>query len=202
MKIGFSSYDWKDIMRVCGAVVAEDETQIVLTYIKIECDNGRFTAIGSNGYQVSQVSGACQMQTDGKSTNPVTFLLPPQKTPAKTKRVEVVLNVEVWGGKTVLCFYDKDENMITTYAVDGVQGEYIDIQRIIKGCTEKIESYNHGEGAYMIAVNPRCLLAALKGMKNCGPVVFNFASPNEAFMVRSYRDDSTMALVYPVRIPT
>lgn len=197
MKIGFNVYDWKDIMKVCGSVAEVYEERIMLTYIKIDCDNGRFTAYGSNGFQLSRLCGRCEMDDNC----PVSFLLPVMKTPPKTAKVEIMPKVEVLGGKTVLYFYDKNGNVTTTTDVEIPDGEYIDAANFFKRAEDGINLYNHGQGSYMVAVNPRYLMNALEGMKGCESVILNFASPVEAFMIRPYKEDlEASALVYPVRI--
>lgn len=199
----FDAWDWRDIMRVCGAAISLDEARTMLHYIKIHCEGNFFKAYATNGYQVSTIEGKCVMKD---RFSPVDALILPQKTPAKTRTVELNPYVNKAGESRVsvhnLYFYDKDKNVTGTCDVEIPDGEYLDLEgKIIKPALENIGRSNHGEGQYMIAVNPKYLIAALEGMKDRDSVILNFGSPVQPFLIRPFKDDQNItALVYPVRI--
>lgn len=200
--IKFDVWTWRDIMRVCGNVVSKNDARKALQYIRIRCENNRFTAVGANEFQVSTIEGSCEM----KELWPmVEILIQPRKIPVKTKLVELIpfTNVSSENGVKVhtLCFYDKDMNVTGSWNEPVIMHEYISIDRVIKLARDNIDGYNHGEGAYTIAVNPRYLIAALEGMTDCNAVILNFGSRVQPFMIRPYdREQDRTALVFPFRI--
>lgn len=208
-KVTFDVWTWKDIMRVCGSVIdPEDEREMLRNIqIKIERD-GEFTAYGANGYQVSKVCGKCKVEG---FLVPFEILLVPQKTPPKTKEVEVQAYADAPGfpGKAVhnILYYSYDgKQKITTgqSTLPLVNGEYADLEKgVVKPALDKIGALNHGVGEYMIAVNTHYLINAIKGL-GCDTVLINFASRVSPFLIRPYNDPDTdpdaMALICPVRI--
>jgi len=200
--VTFDIWAWRDIMRVCGEAVSYDETRIMLQYVQIRCDNNHFTATGTNGCLVATLEGECVMS---EKDLPFTVLIPPRKAPAKTKAVELHANTQEdkYMITHTLYFRDKDGNLIDTCTEDIHFGDYVDIDFIVKMAQKNINDINYGEGQYMIAVNPKYLLAALGGMKECSSVIINFASPVQPFLIRPYDNDHEQdrsAWVYPVRI--
>lgn len=197
MTIKFSGYDWKDIMRVCGAVIEPEKSpREMLKYIRLHCENGWCEAVGSNSYQVSRVECICGMD----DLWPVDVLLPLIKAPAGARRVELTPYDKALGH--VVVFFDGENNIINRHIVPVPDGEYIDIDMVMKKALDRIDTFNDGKGQYMIVVNPKLLLNALSGLKECKSVIFNFGSPVDAFTIRPYIEDdlNAMAMVYPIRM--
>lgn len=205
--ITFDVWAWKDIMRTCGSVIDMESPREMLHYIKLSFDCAeRFKALSSNGYQVSIIEGKCCVT--GYDV-PFDVLLMPQKTPPKTKTVELKAYDEAPGfpGKLVhnIAFYCySDGRKVTTgqCTVPVANGEYANFEKlVIEPALDRIHKANHGTGDYMIAVNKHYLINALNGMDS-DVVLFNFSSPVSPFLIRPYDEDApdAMALVCPVRI--
>lgn len=200
--IKFDVWTWKDIMRVCGNAISDDDAREMLHYIRIRCENNRFTAVGANAYQASTIDGDCDMKEQWPS---VEILIRPQKTPPKTKMVELTPFTNAPGEDGVkvhmLYFYDKDMNVTGSWDEPIIEGKYINIDAVMKAAQHNIDQCNHGEGAYMIAVNPQYLMGALEGMKDCEAVIMNFGSNVQPFIIRPFKgEQNRTALVFPVRI--
>ena len=204
--ITFDVWAWKDIMRTCGPVIDAKSPREMLHYIKIEFDSADyFKALSCNAYQVSIVEGKCCVTGFDL---PFDVLIMPQRTPPKTKTVELRAYDEAPGFPGILAhniaFYGyADGKKVTTgqCTVPVANGEYANFEKLIVEPTlDKIHKTNHGTGDYMIAVNKRYLINALNGMDS-DVVLFNFSSPVSPFLIRPYDGDAAnvMALVCPVR---
>jgi hypothetical protein len=199
--VKFDVWAWKDIMRVCGSALPGTDREYPRV-IRIICKENHFKAYGNNGYMVTVIEGDCAM----KDGTPVDILIPPQKTPAKTKVVELNPCVNADGESRVsvhvLYFYDADNRVTGSWDVLISDGKYPDLEnRVIKPVMEEINRWNHGIGHYAIGVNPRNLLAALEGMKDRESVILNFASPNQGFLIRPLDgEQNVMSVVLPVRL--
>ena len=194
----FDVWSFKDIQKVCSPVLAETEERMTLTYMVLAFTDDLCRAYGSNGYQVSRIEVPCKLSVKGLYT-PEKVLLRPVKIPPKTKKV--ILSTDV-PENVYITFYSADNTMTGDYTQPVLKAEPLEFEdKIIKPALENIDKYNHGEGAYMIAVNPEYLLNALAGMKDCESVIFNFASPVNSFTIRPYKGEQNItALVFPVRI--
>lgn len=194
----FDVWSFKDIQKVCSPVLAETEERMTLTYMVLAFTDDLCRAYGSNGYQVSRIEVPCKLSVKGLYT-PEKVLLRPVKIPPKTKKV--ILSTDD-PENVYITFYSADNTMTGDYTQPVLKAEPMEFEdKIIKPALENIDKYNHGEGAYMIAVNPEYLLNALAGMKDCESVIFNFASPVNSFTVRPYKGEQNItALVFPVRI--
>ena len=171
---------------------------MTLTYMVLAFTDDLCRAYGSNGYQVSRIEVPCKLSVKGLYT-PEKVLLRPVKIPPKTKKV--ILSTDD-PENVYITFYSADNTMTGDYTQPVLKAEPLEFEdKIIKPALENIDKYNHGEGAYMIAVNPEYLLNALAGMKDCESVIFNFASPVNSFTIRPYKGEQNItALVFPVRI--
>lgn len=194
----FDVWSFKDIQKVCSPVLAETEERMTLTYMVLAFTDNLCRAYGSNGYQVSRIEVPCKLSVKGLYT-PEKVLLRPVKIPPKTKKV--ILSTDD-PENIYITFYSADNMMTGDYTQPVLKAEPLEFEdKIIKPALENIDKYNHGEGAYMIAVNPEYLLSALAGMKDCESVIFNFASPVNSFTIRPYKGEQNItALVFPVRI--
>lgn len=194
----FDVWSFKDIQKVCAPVLAETEERMTLTYMVLAFTDDLCRAYGSNGYQVSRIEVPCKLSVKGLYT-PEKVLLRPVKIPPKTKKV--ILSTDD-PENVYITFYSADNTMTGDYIQPVLKAEPLEFEdKIIKPALENIDKYNHGEGAYMIAVNPEYLLNALVGMKDCESVIFNFASPVNSFTIRPYKGEQNItALVFPVRI--
>ena len=194
----FDVWSFKDIQKVCSPVLAETEERVTLTYMVLAFTDDLCRAYGSNGYQVSRIEVPCKLSVKGLYT-PEKVLLRPVKIPPKTKKV--ILSTDD-PENVYITFYSADNTMTGDYTQPVLKAEPLEFEdKIIKPALENIDKYNHGEGAYMIAVNPEYLLNALAGMKDCESVIFNFASPVNSFTIRPYKGEQNItALVFPVRI--
>ncbi len=194
----FDVWSFKDIQKVCSPVLAETEERMTLTYMVLAFTDDLCRAYGSNGYQVSRIEVPCKLSVKGLYT-PEKVLLRPVKIPPKTKKV--ILSTDD-PENVYITFYSADNTMTGDYTQPVLKAEPLEFEdKIIKPALENIDKYNHGEGAYMIAVNPEYLLNALAGMKDCESVIFNFASPVNSFTIRPYKGEQNItALVFPVRI--
>ena len=194
----FDVWNFKDIQKVCSPVLAETEERMTLTYMVLAFTDDLCRAYGSNGYQVSRIEVPCKLSVKGLYT-PEKVLLRPVKIPPKTKKV--ILSTDD-PENVYITFYSADNTMTGDYTQPVLKAEPLEFEdKIIKPALENIDKYNHGEGAYMIAVNPEYLLNALAGMKDCESVIFNFASPVNSFTIRPYKGEQIItALVFPVRI--
>lgn len=194
----FDVWSFKDIQKVCSPVLAETEERMALTYMVLAFTDDLCRAYGSNGYQVSRIEVPCKLSVKGLYT-PEKVLLRPVKIPPKTKKV--ILSTDD-PENVYITFYSADNTMTGDYTQPVLKAEPLEFEdKIIKPALENIDKYNHGEGAYMIAVNPEYLLNALAGMKDCESVIFNFASPVNSFTIRPYKGEQNItALVFPVRI--
>lgn len=194
----FDVWNFKDIQKVCSPVLAETEERMTLTYMVLAFTDDLCRAYGSNGYQVSRIEVPCKLSVKGLYT-PEKVLLRPVKIPPKTKKV--ILSTDD-PENVYITFYGADNTMTGDYTQPVLKAEPLEFEdKIIKPALENIDKYNHGEGAYMIAVNPEYLLNALAGMKDCESVIFNFASPVNSFTIRPYKGEQNItALVFPVRI--
>lgn len=194
----FDVWSFKDIQKACSPVLAETEERMTLTYMVLAFTDGLCRAYGSNGYQVSRIEVPCKLSVKGLYT-PEKVLLRPVKIPPKTKKV--ILSTDD-PENVYITFYSADNTMTGDYTQPVLKAEPLEFEdKIIKPALENIDKYNHGEGAYMIAVNPEYLLNALAGMKDCESVIFNFASPVNSFTIRPYKGEQNItALVFPVRI--
>lgn len=194
----FDVWSFKDIQKVCSPVLAETEERMTLTYMVLAFTDDLCRAYGSNGYQVSRIEVPCKLSVKGLYT-PEKVLLRPVKIPPKTKKV--ILSTDD-PENVYITFYSADNTMTGDYTQPVLKAEPLEFEdKIIKPALENIDKYNHGEGAYMIAVNPEYLLNALTGMKDCESVIFNFASPVNSFTIRPYKGEQNItALVFPVRI--
>lgn len=194
----FDVWNFKDIQKVCSPVLAETEERMTLTYMVLAFTDDLCRAYGSNGYQVSRIEVPCKLSVKGLYT-PEKVLLRPVKIPPKTKKV--ILSTDD-PENVYITFYSADNTMTGDYTQPVLKAEPLEFEdKIIKPALENIDKYNHGEGAYMIAVNPEYLLNALAGMKDCESVIFNFASPVNSFTIRPYKGEQNItALVFPVRI--
>ena len=194
----FDVWSFKDIQKVCSPVLAETEERMTLTYMVLAFTDDLCRAYGSNGYQVSRIEVPCKLSVKGLYT-PEKVLLRPVKIPPKTKKV--ILSTDD-PENVYITFYSADNTMTGDYTQPVLKAEPLEYEdKIIKPALENIDKYNHGEGAYMIAVNPEYLLNALVGMKDCESVIFNFASPVNSFTIRPYKGEQNItALVFPVRI--
>ena len=194
----FDVWNFKDIQKVCSPVLAETEERMTLTYMVLAFTDDLCRAYGSNGYQVSRIEVPCKLSVKGLYT-PEKVLLRPVKIPPKTKKI--ILSTDD-PENVYITFYSADNTMTGDYTQPVLKAEPLEFEdKIIKPALENIDKYNHGEGAYMIAVNPEYLLNALAGMKDCESVIFNFASPVNSFTIRPYKGEQNItALVFPVRI--
>lgn len=194
----FDVWSFKDIQKACSPVLAETEERMTLTYMVLAFTDDLCRAYGSNGYQVSRIEVPCKLSVKGLYT-PEKVLLRPVKIPPKTKKV--ILSTDD-PENVYITFYGADNTMTGDYTQPVLKAEPLEFEdKIIKPALENIDKYNHGEGAYMIAVNPEYLLNALAGMKDCESVIFNFASPVNSFTIRPYKGEQNItALVFPVRI--
>ena len=194
----FDVWNFKDIQKVCSPVLAETEERMTLTYMVLAFTDDLCRAYGSNGYQVSRIEVPCKLSVKGLYT-PEKVLLRPVKIPPKTKKV--ILSTDD-PENVYITFYSADNTMTGDYTQPVLKAEPLEFEdKIIKPALENIDKYNHGEGAYMIAVNPEYMLNALAGMKDCESVIFNFASPVNSFTIRPYKGEQNItALVFPVRI--
>lgn len=194
----FDVWNFKDIQKVCSPVLAETEERMTLTYMVLAFTDDLCRAYGSNGYQVSRIEVPCKLSVKGLYT-PEKVLLRPVKIPPKTKKV--ILSTDD-PENVYITFYSAENTMTGDYTQPVLKAEPLEFEdKIIKPALENIDKYNHGEGAYMIAVNPEYLLNALAGMKDCESVIFNFASPVNSFTIRPYKGEQNItALVFPVRI--
>lgn len=195
----FDIWSFKDIQKVCSPALADNEDRITLTYMCLEFTDGLCRAYGSNGFQVSKIEVPCKLSVKGLYS-PVKVLLRPVKIPPKTKRVIISTDDPE---NIYITFYGPENDCVQTGEIvqPVLHAEPLEFEdKIIKPALENIDKYNHGQGAYMIAVNPQYLLAALAGMKDCDSVIFNFASPNNSFTIRPYEGEQNItALVFPVR---
>lgn len=205
--ITFSVWVWKDIMRTCGSVIDMGSPREMLRYIKLSFDSAeRFKALGSNGYQVSIIEGECRVT--GFEV-PFDLLIMPQKTPPKTKTVELhpflTAPEEPDRPFHAISYYgyvDGNKQMTGQVKTPVVDGTYFDLEKlVVEPALDRIHKANHGTGDYMIAVNKHYLINALNGMDS-DVVLFNFSSPTSPFLIRPRDEDApdVMALVCPVRI--
>ena len=205
--VTFDVWAWKDIMRTCGSVINMETPRVMLHFIKISFEGAEcFKAIASNGYQVSTIEGKCHV---ADYTVPFDVLLMPQKTPPKTKTVELKAYEDdpEFPGKhihtiTYRGYVDGKETTTGQSTVPVVIGTYADFEKlVIEPALDRIHKSNHGTGDYMIAVNKHYLINALNGMDSA-IVLFNFSSPVSPFLIRPFGEDvpDAMALVCPVRI--
>lgn len=194
--IEFDIWTYHDMMNVCGTVISVDEARKMLTFINVQCENNRFAAYGSDGYRVARLRGKCTMTNQA----PVSFLIAPQKAPAHTEHVWF----EVKPDSLTIIFLDKKDRTLEKREQVIPAGETLDLEgKIIQPGLKNLDSYNNGEGMYMIVVNPRYLLDALQGVKDCKKVILNFGNAVQPFFIRPYRDDKeVLEMVYPVRIFT
>lgn len=196
----FDVWNFKDVQKACTPALAETEERLTLTYIDLEFMDDRCVAYGSNGYQVTKIEVPSKLSVKNLYT-PEKVLLRPVKIPPKTKRV--VLSTDD-PENIYITFYGPENDCVQTGEVTQpvLHGEPLAFEeKIIKPAMQNIDGYNHGQGAYMIAVNPQYLINALTAMKDQESVIFNFASPNNSFMIRPYKGEQNLtALVFPVRI--
>ena len=197
MIIEFNVYDWRDIMRVCGPTLGTDPNKEMLSYINVKCNNNWFSAYGCSGYQVARVSVRCIM--DAKLLD-VSFICKPQKIPVGAARVQVLH--DGLPNKYTILYRDKKGCSLSAVQIEAPDGEMVDAEKIINSSLKNLDAYNYGEGKYMICVNPKYLMNALQGLKDCDAVIMNFGSRVQPFLIRP-RDNSekdVIELVLPIRI--
>lgn len=192
-------YQWREIMRVCGSVMSNYESdRPALRYIDLCFRDGFIgyhVAYGSNGYQISRVIFQCD-------TDDIPFgyhlLIPAMKTPAGTRSVEIHLDDDE--KEYDIAFLDEDNDIIGAVHSPFADANPLDYKSFFKNAHENFDQYNYGEGKYCIAVNPKYLLSALEGFKSCDNVILNFGSSVQPFTICPGDDSmNAEALILPVR---
>ena len=192
-------YQWREIMRVCGSVMSNYESDNpALRYIDM-CFHDEFggyhVAYGSNGCQISRVIFQCDTDDIPWGYH---LLIPAMKTPARTRSVEIHLDDDAKEYNIV--FLDEDNDIISAVRSQFADANPLDYKSFFKKAHENFDQYNHGEGKYCIAVNPKYLLSALEGFKSCDNVILNFGSHVHPFTIRPGDDSmNAEALILPVR---
>lgn len=194
----FAVADWRSIMRVCGSIAATcPPDRITCRYILLRFESGECVAYGSNASQITRLSVPC---TTAFVPIGYELMILPMKVPARTKFVE--LDIDPDKKCFTISYIDEDNDIIDATPCEFFDGEHLDYEYFYKKATDSIEQYNHGEGRYVIAFNPKYLINALEGFKSCDHVIVNFANTNDPFMIRPYGDEKVhaTAIVYPVRL--
>ena len=192
-------YKWREIMKVCGSVVSNYENDNpALRFIAL-CFNrhiaGEHFAYGSNGFQISRVTFYCDAGSIPWQFN---LLIPPMKTPSGTRWVEFHINEEE--KEFDIAFIDDDDDIISAVRSPFTDAVPLDYESFFEKTHENFDQYNHGEGKYCIAVNPKYLLSALEGFKSCDNVILNFGSHVQPFTIRPGDDSmNSEAMILPVR---
>lgn len=196
--VKFDIYAWRDIHRVCGTVTASCAIdRIICKYMDLHFTPVECTAYGSNGAQISKVIVRCEAKDIPFNYH---LLIPPMRTPAHTRSVEIHIDDEE--KEYTVIFIDAEDEIIYSQSFPFFDGEPLDYESFYKKTQDKFDSYSRdGQGKYFIAFNPKYLIAALEGMKNCEHVYLHFGSQVDPCMIRSDGEELVAtALVYPVRV--
>lgn len=191
MTIQFDIWTWKDIQNVVGTVISFDEAREMLHYIRLRCQDNKFEAVASNGFQLSRLNGKCKMSEYG----PVDLHISPMKAPAKTAQVN--LTVDPNGENHVLYFFDKKGEMTGFETMTVAKGEMPDFDsKFIQPAID-----NMARQQYRIGVNPKYLINALSGMKEQETVILEFGTDVQPFLIHPYKkeDLDALSIVLPVR---
>ena len=97
-------------------------------------------------------------------------------------------------------FLNKTGEKIVAFSQDIVHIEPMNYERFFETAHKNFDEFNHGEGKYWIAVNPKYLLNALEGLKQFDNVILNFGTNVQPFSIRDGNGSMKVeALVLPVR---
>lgn len=196
-----SVYAWKDIMRVCGPITnTTPKDKISCRYIDLWIGKYELTAYGSNAIQISKVNVPCD--ADAAPYGGYHLLIPPMKTPAGTRYVEIHSNDEE--KEYTVMFLDIDKDIISAVTSPMFDGKPLDYEDFYRKAQKNFDDHSRdGAGEYYIVVNPKLLLNALEGFKSSEKVILNFGSRVQPFMIRDFDQNvDATALIYPIRVVT
>lgn len=196
--VKMSIYDWRDMVRVCGTLSTNKGDRESLRYIDL-CINdeskGLCTAYGCNGYQMSRVKFMCEVHDIPWKYH---FLIDIFKAPVGS--CDVVIEINEDDDEYSVTFLNKTGEKIVAFSQDIVHIEPMNYERFFENAHKNFDEFNHGEGKYWIAVNPKYLLNALEGLKQFDNVILNFGTNVQPFSIRDGNGSMKVeALVLPVR---
>ena len=194
--ITINNYDWNDLVKICGKT-CDGKSRPSLGYVYCEFVGDWCTAYAADGFRLSKLEFRCEKGID--LADVLILYLKPTRAPSGTKIVQLFVDQDK--DQYDIVFVDGDEDVLesVTEPVPSF-ADPVDIPKIVKSCEENIDRYNHGQGQYCIAMNPKRLLAALEGFKSCDSVVLHFGGPYDAMMIRPRDDLQARAFVLPMRL--
>lgn len=196
----FDIYSWKDILRVAGTIAATSPKERVMTkYMDFHFPfpGNSATVYGCNIYQASKLTVPCETRDIPDDYH---LLVLPQKVPPHTRSVEIHINA---GKKSYsLMYIDSENDIIDACDCEMIDGDPVDYESLFKKALDNFEREStDSSGKYYIVANPRYLMNALEGMKQCDSVILNFGNQVQPFTIRPWgdNDENITALVLPVR---
>lgn len=188
--ITFSEGNFKKIMDCCGAVVAgKAENRKSLSYICLDMECDKCTAVGLDGYKMMKVVVPCTMEDKTKCR----VMIKPVKIPNDAN----VIKLRVDDDRIEIDFhwYNSSIGMVVQPAIDEKFGDYPDYEKILPDVSQRQE--------FEIAVNPKYMIDCMKAMKDCSSVTLHFGNALQGFLItpNRYNDDGCeVGLLLPMRI--
>jgi len=186
MKTTFTAEDFETILNACGqAVAGKKDGRQVLRNICLDIWPDHCVAVAVDGTILMQVTAPCISDVTEKTR----ILLQPLKMVPKMTHVVITsadMNPRPERVEISFLRYATTEFTVVQYPM---KGDFVDYEKVIPA--ERTE--------YRIAVNPKKLMAVLKGI-NSEYVWLSFGKPLESFLVTPTRDDNITGLVLPARV--
>ena len=177
MKVTYDIYNYRDMIRVCGALaMTAPSDHPAWQYLDLTFDDNRCKVYGANGVQIARMMVLCQ-------TEEIPFdyhlMIRPVKPTSHTKTVE--LYIDPSAGTYTIVFVDAEGEVLDSVTEPLCQLQPVGFDDLYK----KLESNLgvEGTGNYTIAVDPKVLLRVLEAMKPYDKIIFNFASVHQPFRV-------------------